>query len=650
MKSQALKDVVIGLYENLLRDFLYIDPTIQEELRRIRHTLFQFERRGLGLFTITFPDVAKFLERGLRDERLSSTRPALCAARSKTDQRPGLLHAFWALIFDEDGMLLPIPNTDAIAGLRQLLLFAKKLNLECSEEKTNAALAEFVEVDESLPRSHPDTWDSDYPQWQSRTGHPLWGPLEVGRESQPELDLDQALPEPSPIRWERFRLLCGMVVSSFTQHGDGRISFDDLRPKHGPGAVADGEVRKHSLSHWPLKLARMFPPDHFASHDLIDRTKTVKEYPSKVLCVPKTQKGPRIIAAEPTAHQWCQGAVERWLRDAIDRSLIAEAIDLRDQSFSQSYALWASKQGHAATVDLSAASDRLSTRLVEYVFHANRDLLDLLHACRTRMFRMPDGSLHVARKFACMGSACTFPVQTIVFTIISIFALLEEEGSRIDSSSIREASGRIQVFGDDIIVPVHAYVRLVKLLTELGLKVNADKSHGTGMFREACGLDAYSGVDVTPAYFLQAYNPRNPESLVSIVASSNNFHEKGCWNAAMFLLNTVDVRVRKRIRMARRDVSQPCIFSYVPSENHLAVRFDPQEQTLKVKALVVDLKIDRDCNDWAANLLQFFSERGSKPLYWEVLEGKGPTRALGQGKRPKARLSLRWVLLEDREV
>lgn len=642
MKSHALESVVIGLYESLLKDFQYIDPLIHEELASVSHARRLLKSRGLAVFTIAFPDIAKFLERGLRDGVLPDSPPPCAGRRSASDVRPQFLFRFWERIFEMDGSLRASPCTDAIAGLRQLLLVAKKLRLECSEERTNETLNEFLEVDASLPPSHPDTWDADSPTWTRRTGHPLWGVPQSRDQFLPGFVQEE--PRVSPREWRVFELVCGSVLQTFGPE----MEPYSLRPKHGPGAVADDVPIKYVLPHWPDKLAQVFPPDWFASHDFVDRTISQREYPSRVLCVPKTQKGPRIIAAEPTAHQWCQGAIQRWLSNAVGRSVVRNSIDFRRQDFSQRMALEASISGDTATVDLSSASDRLSTRLVEYVFQTRVDVLNALHATRTRTAMMPDGSIHIMRKFACMGSACTFPVQTIVFTIFAITAVLLEDDRDATLGWIREVSQGIRVFGDDIILPARAYGKLVSLLEEAGLRVNATKSHATGKFREACGLDAYSGVDVTPAYFLEPYDSRKPESLVSVVASSNNFHRKGLWHAAAFLLNTVDPKVRKRLRVASRDVSQPTVFSYAPSEHHLKIRVNPDLQVMEVRALVIDVKVEHKAAGWESLLLQFFSERGSRPLLEEVLEYQGPQRVLGQAERPQTRLSLRWVLMEDR--
>jgi len=319
MKSLDLLDVVIGLFIELMKDYSFIDPIILREVERQQSRIHVVAgHKGMGLFTLILPDVSKMLTRALADGKLPDSRPALAGRLSKEDVRPKFLWGFWSLIFEQDGMLSQTPNVDAIAGLQQLLLFAKKLRLECPKEKVDGTLIEFVEIDESLPPSYGGTWDDDHPVWGPLSGHPL------GRESDQSVDFSMGavLPGLDP-GWRSFRQVCRIVSASL-----GPISVYETKPKHGPGVVADPVKVKHELPHWPSKLASVFPPDWFGSHDLVDRTLSTTEYPSKVICVPKTQKGPRIIAAEPTAHQWCQQAILRWLVDAIGRSHISSSISL----------------------------------------------------------------------------------------------------------------------------------------------------------------------------------------------------------------------------------------------------------------------------------------------------------------------------------
>jgi hypothetical protein len=94
----------------------------------------------------------------------------------------------------------------------------------------------------------------------------------------------------------------------------------------------------------------------------------------------------------------------------------------------------------------------------------------------------------------------------------------------------------IRVFGDDIIITEPAVGHLYRLLEEVGLKVNKEKSFSRGQFRESCGMDAYDGVDVTPGYIRKIYQPSSPEALVSVVECSNNLYKKGLWHLADSLL------------------------------------------------------------------------------------------------------------------
>jgi hypothetical protein len=633
MESNVEK-LVVGLYLSLLRDFQYMSPTMDKECKMAESRLHSITAsRGIGFFTITLPDACKYLERGLADGRLGDDRPPYHGGRSKTDVRPTFLWGLYAMIFDEHGLLRPDSSEEAVAALRQLYLFAKKLRLDCAEDKVNESLIEFLEIDKNLPPSHSGTWDYDTPTWSDRVGHPLWN-IVPNPDGQFDLGLDQDLSVPDirlDLRWDAFRILCRFVSSTF-----GPIDVWSMRPKHGPGAVADSTKVKYELPHWPAKLARVFPADWFASTDMVDRTSSVMEHPSRIITVPKTQKGPRIIAAEPTAHQFIQGAFQRWFVTAIGRSVLADSIDFFDQKPSQRLALQASMSGELATVDLSAASDRISTRLVEYIFQSNLDVLDVLHSCRTRTFQMPDGSVHVTRKFACMGSASTFPVQTYLFTLIAIFAIMMAENDyKVTETRVREIARRVRVFGDDIILPANAYDSLYLLLTQLGLKVNPHKSFWTGKFRESCGMDAYNGVDVTPAYFLEGYESGNPESLVSLVECSNNFHRKGCWNASAYLLNTVDSKIRKNLRIANRDVSQPYLYSYAPGETSLKQRQSPDTHSPQVLQLVVSSKTQLLKGTGNASLLQYFTEAPDPYFPYES----------GTPKRPSARLSRRWVAL-----
>lgn len=650
MKSQL--HLLAGLYSHIPLDIREQYPSMRGEIElHLSRLPQQLAGRGCEFFTITLPECAAWFHQALDLGHLpEGRRPPYHGAKTNRDQRPKFLWGIWCELFDEHGTLRDVHDPAPIILLRQIYLFAKKFEMKCTKDRVDETVKAFIDVEAELPRSHPDTWDSDLPVWRDRNGHPIWGTV---RPSLITL-LEVASPE-SPIEWQPFRLLCRRFAASL-----GIFDVWTIRPKHGPGVVSDGAEVKYDFPNWPRKLDRVFPSDFFASHCFSVGERSDKEFPSRLARVPKTQKGPRLIASEPTAHQWIQGGIQRWLEDAVYRSPLSASIDFRRQDLSQAMALEASVDGALATVDLSAASDRLSTRLVEYVFQSNHSLLDALHASRSRSLLIPKvlhpeghSELLLLRKFAPMGSACTFPVQTIVFALIAQFAIMiTDHDFEVDALSIRRRSSQIRVFGDDIIIPTRAYPILERLLKSLLLRVNVSKSFANGLFRESCGMDAYGGFDVTPAYLRKEYSTRNPESLASIIEVSNNFHKKLLWHSSDFLLKTVpqsDLSRLAVVGLRERAVTEqvadhssrgnwlsgPCFILSFSRGLSARKRFNHFLQREEFLTLDVFSNVERLEGSGDASLLQYFTESPDPDLMigWSH----------GQAMRPVLRKKNRWV-------
>jgi hypothetical protein len=340
------------------------------------------------------------------------------------------------------------------------------------------------------------------------------------------------------------------IASSF-----GLVHPEDLIPRHGPGVVSDrkGTYDKYGFSYWSDSLQDLFPYDMFGllnvSEGLADSYPT--EYPvfrdwhSRLISVPKTQKGPRLIAAEPQANQWIQQSISRWIRWKSRDTLVGNMVDFFDQEPSRVAALEASRTGLRSTIDLKSASDRLTCWLIQRIFRSNPNLLEMFRACRTKYMqnsldkKFP--SLIKLRKFATQGSALTFPIQSIVFSTLALGVgkYLNPERSWVDLSRL------VRVFGDDIVVPSTWVPSLVSLLEALWLKVNPVKTHSKGNFRESCGMDAWKGYDVTPAY-VKSLQVRALDArlLQGAIDTQNHFYLKGLWCTASHLIRTVP-QVRK---------------------------------------------------------------------------------------------------------
>ena len=351
-------------------------------------------------------------------------------------------------------------------------------------------------------------------------------------------------------------------------------SFDHLEPvslsekweqdglgtgfKHGPGAVAERKKNweKSEFVTWPHKLEGVFPYvfcGRNATADLGDSL-TNHEPASRLIAVPKTSKSPRLIAAEPVAHQWCQQLVLRFLFEQCRKQFVRDDycyfIDFADQSKSGELVLQASLDGHSATVDLSDASDRLTCWTVERIFRSNPSIVSALHAARTRYLRddiseVP-GFLKL-KKFASQGTATTFPVMSIVMLCIALGASLE---GPVTWRSIWKLRDQVRVFGDDIIIPTRGYARLVRAMDLLQLKVNTTKSYATGNFRESCGVDGYLGYDVTPVK-PKTLIANSPSEVQSLIDMTNNLFRKGMWQASEAVLSLLPSRVVSTLEVSK---------------------------------------------------------------------------------------------------
>jgi hypothetical protein len=515
--------------------------------------------------------------------------------------------------------------------------------MECAPKMVYKAVKEFFDIERDMRRPSLK-WDEDDLQYDPRQYKPsltdyackeeyvrdgLWSMQVCGYEG--------ALTGVPGQIFEVFERVSDRIISEF-----GPINEMELMPRHGPGVVADlpKGVSKYTFPTWPAKLEAIFPISEFGyanltayEEDLLAKgdsygSKT-HEAPSKLIAVPKTQKGPRLIAAEPTAHQWMQQALMRKLDGMIRSSVLGNCVDISNQELSKDDALQASRSGQRATIDLSSASDRLSCCLIERVFRSHRDLLNCFHAARTRwLVNRIDKKLPkyvVLRKFAPMGSSLTFPVQSMVYALAAITAVIYGRGWSVDKRSLTTASRMVRVYGDDIIVPVDVCGILTDLLTEVGLQVNQAKTFSVGNFRESCGMDAFKGVDVTPAYVLEVCDETRPASVVSTVASSNNFFRKGLWRTASWLQSTVPSKFQRGIRVVSAESGAFGWVSYCGSVSagHKS-RWNNDLQRWEIRVLVPRVRVERRPIEGWQSLLQYFTEAPDNDLKDIVLARLNP--------------------------
>jgi hypothetical protein len=147
-----------------------------------------------------------------------------------------------------------------------------------------------------------------------------------------------------------------------------------------------------------------------------------------------------------------------------------------------------------ATIDLSSASDTISTGLVKHLLPPVA--FGVLNAIRSKTTDVNGVPLPM-EMFSSMGNGFTFPLQTLIFSTL-VRAVYLEAGIKplSDNTEFRNYS----CFGDDIICLSQVYDKVVRVLEACGFEVNKDKSYSSGSFRESCGKDYYEGHNVRAVY------------------------------------------------------------------------------------------------------------------------------------------------------
>jgi len=383
--------------------------------------------------------------------------------------------------------------------------------------------------------------------------------------------------------------------------------------RHGTGAVAERVHRHHRSDRWtwPAKLENVFQFELCGKTVGADvETPSVHEPPSRLMAVPKTAKGPRLIASEPISHMWCQQGMLAFFEDRLRAGICSKFIDLKDQGKSGDLVLQASLNRKLATVDLSDASDRLTCWTVERIFRGNPSILNALHAARTRYIR-DDISDEVGflkpKKFASQGTAVTFPVQSIVFLCIALGVCLD---GTVDRESIRKLRGQVRVYGDDIIIPRHGYVRLIRVMEALQLKVNTAKSFVNGHFRESCGVDGYMGYDVTPIK-PKTLVADSPASRQAVLDTINNLFNKGLFYASDSCRDLLPARLRRELRIVgRNDAGSTGLTSFVGgNESHLRTRWNSRLHRTEVRVWSIRDRTRKETREGWSTLLEFFASK-----------------------------------------
>lgn len=299
--------------------------------------------------------------------------------------------------------------------------------------------------------------------------------------------------------------------------------------RHGPGAVANKE---EAADKWNFVKYPHLPMELFRWNDRDIVPAEAGQAPSsRVTCVPKDFRGPRIICIEPKEFQFAQQGLLSLLNQHVhDHYLTRTSINFNDVSRSQRMCF----NTDNATIDLKDASDLISLQLVKFLFPR------WMYKALVR-YRTPTVGNARSTCFATMGSALCFPVQTIVFWAlcrgcVDVYTRYNRHAKR----------GPIRIFGDDLIVPKSCAPFVCSVLTACGLQVNLSKTCIRSEVREACGEWVYAGVTsriIRP----KIHRIRSIEDWCAAIDVAESFKKKGYINTSRYY-QTMALDVHKPVK------------------------------------------------------------------------------------------------------
>jgi hypothetical protein len=335
------------------------------------------------------------------------------------------------------------------------------------------------------------------------------------------LSLDYDLDEVALKKFDDFELLCKQTNSRFRDLSrdplfKGRVvwlhnavirKIDKLlgdfeadeffaRPDWGPGASTlirrreASSVKKFRLEVGITRdLYSLVPWEAFEhayplwASQLVEAGFPSFQVGNKIITVPKDATTNRVIAVEPGINMFFQKSVG----EMVGRRLRRYGVDLRWQSRNQELAQEGSFSRNLATIDLSSASDSISSSVVEVLLPRRWWLL--MDACRSH-YGIRNGKPVLWEKFSSMGNGFTFQLESLIFYAVASCC----------ADYLSLSSSKVSAYGDDVIIPSACYELFSEMMVFYGFRINGKKSHVDSPFRESCGAHFFSGIDVKPIY------------------------------------------------------------------------------------------------------------------------------------------------------
>jgi hypothetical protein len=451
--------------------------------------------------------------------------------------------------------------TECIRWIRQCLLFCYKAAHEPTKQQIDDSQEGFVECEGGIR-----VWNESF---KARSSDPFY---------------------------RLARNIIGRVIC--------QIDWKAIRPSHGPGSVYPPSVPRDKSCFLTIydTIQQLYPfdqyfcglPLHVEDHLRNESGGKIAELStieSKLVCVQKDSRGPRLICVHPKEAIWIQQGQRRLIESAINANRILRTrITFRDQTTNGGMALLASSTREYVTLDLKEASDRLSSSLVSYLFGW---AYQFLNASRASTIKLLDGRVVNLEKYAPMGNATVFPVQSLVFWALVHAGIKCRYGVSCND---------IYVFGDDIIYPSKYHAGAINGLVRAGLIPNTAKTFVSGFFRESCGVDAYRGKDVTPLR-VKKYDVSTVAGVLGFCDLAKRLRLRGFELTASWIYTHIRVRRPDIPLMMSNNIRTQGVFEYYPHDlcyfiakkynkdnccgfHHDSVRFNVALQRWEVRVLL----------------------------------------------------------------
>lgn len=589
----------------------------------------RFKHEGWGFLSLTLPILGNAIDYGLATGRF--TCPSNFS-KVRGGSIPKFLSGLICNVFDPiTGLLLDRPHESIVKCLREILFLFKKITVTQKREELlhTEAVQGFISTDDSILMN---TFHEEKVMMLSRVSSYVLPSL-IGKR----VDLLKVKHGPGGVA-EGYRA---------NQKWDALCKELDRDPYFAVKYGLDVISRNRDIGHNQPELRQLSFDSWLKYADLTNGLTSRQPFSgcSKLISVPKSSVARRTITAEPMLYQFIQQGWNIALRDSITKcSVLSSCLALTDQSENQKLALLGSLNGKYATIDLSSASDLLSLDLVKLVFASKPDFLSSAIECRSARCNVGDANIIEMQKFAGMGNALTFPVQSTVFALLAICGVLCAEGKMPSYVNVKRAAKRVRVYGDDIIIRTEHVSHVYDWLASFGLKVNQKKSFTTGNFRESCGVDAYKGVDVTPVYVRHwpVNTSGSPELVSSLVSSCNQLWMHGLHKASRYLQEVVESLVGTLPLVSR---TSPALGWHSRVDTNIApCRWDRKLQRLVFRGLIVVPQMREDRLDGYAALMKSLhkleSRESSNILDLPVEDQLSLQRSV---RRFHTRIRLRWV-------